>query len=77
MESIATKAAHAYRIIGSHNLFRAMAGWQRGLNPVALGEKKHSLERFLFALVSCKIKRLPAEEAHSLVRAFLLPHISK
>lgn len=64
MESVPKEAAHAYGITGSCNSFRVMAGWQGGLNPVALREK-HTLEMFLFASVNCEIKTLPAEKAPS------------
>ena len=48
------KLAYTAPIIGSSNSFRAMAGGQRGLNPVALREKR-TLERVLFAFVNCEI----------------------
>ena len=55
MKSISTELAYTAPIIGSSNSFRAMAGGQRGLNPVALREKR-TLERVLFAFVNCEIK---------------------
>lgn len=54
MKSISTELAYTAPIIGSSNSFRAMAGGQRGLNPVALREKR-TLERVLFAFVNCEI----------------------
>ena len=55
MKFISTELAHIAPIIGSSNSYRAMAGRQRVLNPVALREKC-ILERVLFAFVNCEIK---------------------
>ena len=55
MKSISTELAHTAPIIGSSNSFRAMAGGQRGLNPVPLREKR-TLERLLFVFVDCEIE---------------------